>query len=229
MEKLQRQQSLVGRPERKALVSFYVHCETTFGEAVYVVGNLEDLKAWDLSRALPLSSQRYSVQNPIWMSGSDYAFPPDVTIEYKFVKRCLDGSWVWEPLPEGVNRSLTVKEGEILELHHQFGVHQVTVKHPLEETSPVRFSEDFDEAKGSPPMKPTALPVRIVRPEFGTEVVSLCVIRRLERAHRPEQRSPRGRTEGAFRHSDQRRSNHLRRLFVAAGGGEEGQGEGVHV
>ena len=173
MERLQRQQSLVGRPERKALVSFCVYCETAYGETVYLVGNVEDLKAWDLARAVPLSSHRYSVQTPVWTTTSDYVLPPNVPIEYKFVKRSVDGRWDWESLPQGINRSLVLQEGEVLELHHQFGVHKVTIKHPLEETCSLRISDDVEDSKQSPTARPITVTVPPIRSELGPVQVSL--------------------------------------------------------
>ncbi|KAJ7093291.1 glycoside hydrolase [Mycena belliarum] len=79
-------------------VSFATTATTTFGENIFLVGNLAQLGAWAPAAAIALSPASY----PVWTI--TVGLPPGTAFEYKFIRKEADGSGIWESDP---NRSAT--------------------------------------------------------------------------------------------------------------------------
>ncbi|NES14761.1 MULTISPECIES: carbohydrate-binding module family 20 domain-containing protein [Micromonospora] len=76
-------------------VSFAVDAQTVWGENIFVVGNRPELGNWNTSSGVALSAATY----PIWRG--TVQLPPDVTFEYKYIKKNESGYVIWET---GANR-----------------------------------------------------------------------------------------------------------------------------
>ncbi|CAL1711231.1 unnamed protein product [Somion occarium] len=74
-------------------VNFAVTATTTFGENIFLVGSLSQLGSWNPSSAIALSSANY----PTWTAS--VSLPPSTSFEYKFIRKEVDGSIVWESDP----------------------------------------------------------------------------------------------------------------------------------
>jgi alpha-glucosidase len=73
-----------------ALASVHFVCddgETETGEAIYVLGNVPELGAWEADGAVRLTPTRY----PRW-TGMVHGLPPETRIEWKCLRRRIDGS-----------------------------------------------------------------------------------------------------------------------------------------
>ncbi|MET9451733.1 CBM20 domain-containing protein [Streptomyces cinerochromogenes] len=79
--------------------TFRVTATTTWGQNLYVSGNLADLGAWDPAKALPLATD--SSAYPLW--NGTHQLPPDTTVQYKYLKKNPDGTITWE---NGDNRTV---------------------------------------------------------------------------------------------------------------------------
>ncbi|MCL7460485.1 carbohydrate-binding module family 20 domain-containing protein [Micromonospora echinofusca] len=84
--------------------AFHATATTTFGQNVYVVGNLPALGGWNPANAVALSPADY----PVWRA--TVSLPPNTAVEYKYLKKNPDGSVTWE---SGGNRSFTTPAGGI--------------------------------------------------------------------------------------------------------------------
>jgi LysM repeat protein len=84
-------------------VVFEVESSTSFGEAMYVVGSVAELGAWDSSKAFALSADDYTDSNPLWRA--TIVLGVEQAVEYKFIKLRTDGGFLWEQDP---NRGFTV-------------------------------------------------------------------------------------------------------------------------
>ncbi len=78
--------------------TFHVSATTTYGQNVYLVGNLAELGGWNAAAAIPLTTGAGSY--PVWTGAVQ--LPPNTPIQYKYVIKNPDGSVVWE---SGANRS----------------------------------------------------------------------------------------------------------------------------
>ncbi|GHE97944.1 CBM20 domain-containing protein [Streptomyces fumanus] len=72
--------------------SFRVTAATTWGQNLYVAGNLPDLGNWDPAKAVPLTTD--SATNPLWTGA--HQLPPNTTVQYKYLTKNPDGSVTWE-------------------------------------------------------------------------------------------------------------------------------------
>ncbi|MFG3009433.1 CBM20 domain-containing protein [Streptomyces cinerochromogenes] len=79
--------------------TFRATATTTWGQNLYVSGNLADLGAWDPAKALPLATD--SSAYPLW--NGTHQLPPDTTVQYKYLKKNPDGTITWE---NGDNRTV---------------------------------------------------------------------------------------------------------------------------
>lgn len=79
-------------------VTFNGNATTSWGQNVFVVGNIPQLGAWNVANAIPLSSAAY----PVW-SGT-VQIPSSTPVQYKYIKKDGNGNVVWE---NGNNRSFT--------------------------------------------------------------------------------------------------------------------------
>ena len=82
--------------------SFAVTATTSYGQNVFVVGNVAALGGWDPAGGVALSPATY----PVWRATVD--LPPNTAVEYKYVKKNPDGSVTWE---SGANRGFTTPAG----------------------------------------------------------------------------------------------------------------------
>jgi alpha-amylase len=71
-------------------VNFAVNATTIWGENIHVAGNQPALGNWSPPAAAPLSSATY----PVWRGTVN--LPPNVTFEYKYIKRVDGGGVIWE-------------------------------------------------------------------------------------------------------------------------------------
>ncbi|NJN18612.1 MAG: ATPase [Oscillochloris sp.] len=91
-------------PPSSVAASFNVNATTTWGQNVYVVGNIPALGNWNTANAIPLSAAGY----PIW-SGT-VSIPTNTAVEYKYIKKD-GGNVVWE---SGANRTFNSGAGGAL-------------------------------------------------------------------------------------------------------------------
>ncbi len=76
---------------------FYVNnAETSYGQSVYIVGNVEELGNWDTSKVIgPFFNNTSSIATyPTWFY--DISVPSGKTIEYKYIKKDSAGNVTWE-------------------------------------------------------------------------------------------------------------------------------------
>jgi len=85
----------------QAQVNLNVTASTVPGQYVYVTGNTAALGNWDPGLAMPVDPRSY----PVWVNTLN--LPAGTTIQYKYVRKNADGSFSWENLPGGGNRSMT--------------------------------------------------------------------------------------------------------------------------
>ena len=85
----------------QAQVNVNVTASTVPGQYVYVTGNTAALGNWDPGLAMPVDPRSY----PVWVNTLN--LPAGTTIQYKYVRKNADGSFSWENLPGGGNRSMT--------------------------------------------------------------------------------------------------------------------------
>ncbi|MES9520664.1 CBM20 domain-containing protein [Streptomyces capoamus] len=79
--------------------TFRATATTTWGQNLYVTGDLPDLGSWDPAKAVPLTTG--SATYPLW-SGA-HQLPPNITVQYKYLKKNPDGTVIWE---NGDNRTV---------------------------------------------------------------------------------------------------------------------------
>lgn len=79
--------------------TFRATATTSWGQNLYVTGNLPDLGNWDPAKAVPLTTG--ATTYPIW-SGA-HQLPPNTTVQYKYFKKNPDGTITWE---NGDNRTV---------------------------------------------------------------------------------------------------------------------------
>ncbi|WBB76040.1 alpha-amylase family glycosyl hydrolase [Micromonospora sp. WMMD1128] len=82
--------------------SFAVTATTTYGQNVFVVGDVAALGGWNPANAVALSPATY----PVWRATVD--LPPNTAVAYKYVRKNPDGTVTWE---SGANRTFTTPAG----------------------------------------------------------------------------------------------------------------------
>ncbi|MCU7820972.1 CBM20 domain-containing protein [Kitasatospora sp. DSM 101779] len=83
---------------------------TTWGQSLYVSGDLAELGAWDPAKAVPLSTS-YAVY-PEWTGFAE--LPPNTAVRYKLLKKNPDGTVAWE---DGPNHATVTPPTGTLVLH----------------------------------------------------------------------------------------------------------------
>ncbi|KAI5300268.1 hypothetical protein KEM55_008456 [Ascosphaera atra] len=76
---------------------------TSPGQDIYVAGSIEQLGNWDTEKAVPLKSDRYSADMPLWYASVE--LPVGGSVEYKYVRKQNGKSTEWEG---GENRRVEV-------------------------------------------------------------------------------------------------------------------------
>ncbi|WP_030277506.1 carbohydrate-binding module family 20 domain-containing protein [Streptomyces sp. NRRL B-24484] len=89
---------------------FTVRATTTWGQSLYVSGDLAELGAWDPAKAVPLSTS-YAVY-PEWTG--IVSLPPNTAVRYKLLKKDADGTVTWE---DGPNHATVTPPTGTLVLH----------------------------------------------------------------------------------------------------------------
>ncbi|KAG8898842.1 hypothetical protein FRB99_007126 [Tulasnella sp. 403] len=84
-------------------VNFEVTAETTWGENIYITGNLGQLANWNADGAIALNAASY----PIWKVTLN--LPPSTKFEFKYIRKG-NGAVVWESDPD--NQGTTPASGE---------------------------------------------------------------------------------------------------------------------
>lgn len=95
---------------------FYVNnAETDYGQAVYIVGNCEELGNWDPDRAVGcFFNNTASIANyPTWFF--DISLPKGTKIEYKYIKKDSAGNVVWESGANHVYTTVTDGTGIVVD------------------------------------------------------------------------------------------------------------------
>ncbi|MER6173778.1 carbohydrate-binding module family 20 domain-containing protein [Streptosporangium sp. NPDC001681] len=82
----------------KVATSFNANVTTSYGQNVFVVGDIAELGSWNPANAVALSSADY----PVWKVTAN--LPANTAVSYKYIKKNPDGSVTWESDP---NRSFT--------------------------------------------------------------------------------------------------------------------------
>jgi len=90
-------------PSGQARVTFNANATTSFGQSVYVTGNITAFGGWDPGLAVPVNTEADIY--PVWRNAVN--LPAATTIQYKYIRKNTDGSITWENLPGGGNRSMT--------------------------------------------------------------------------------------------------------------------------
>lgn len=86
------------------LISFRVIFNTTFGQGLYIIGNIDQLGKWDITKAIPMYTEKGLY--PIWIS-KKFDCRIGIEIDYKYFIK--DGSKIiWEDLGPNINRHFTV-------------------------------------------------------------------------------------------------------------------------
>jgi glucoamylase len=80
--------------------SFDATASTTWGQQLYVTGNIAALGNWSTDLAVPLDPAAY----PVWRTALN--LPASTTVQYKYFRKNDDGSITWESLPGNGNRTL---------------------------------------------------------------------------------------------------------------------------
>lgn len=93
-------------PVCNARITFNVRATTTFGDNIFVTGQLTQLGNWSPGSAVALSASRYTSSDPLWFASID--LPAGRTFEYKYIRKTSSGQVVWESDP---NRRYTSSEG----------------------------------------------------------------------------------------------------------------------
>ena len=89
-----------------ANLSFRVKFETKFGQAVFIIGNIEELGQWDTSKAVPMYTNNDIY--PTWEIKKDFMCPLGMEIYYKYYVK--DGkNIIWEDLGHNINRHIIVQ------------------------------------------------------------------------------------------------------------------------
>ena len=98
---------------RISTVSFKCKYKTSFGSSLFVVGNLKLLGEWNINNAIVLSTT--SDTYPVWTQKNAFSCPVGTEIIYKYFVKDINGTIIWENLPENANRKKIIsKPGEFL-------------------------------------------------------------------------------------------------------------------
>ena len=99
--------------ERIATVSFQCKFNTSYGSALFVVGNLKLLGQWQVNNGIPLTTSTDIY--PLWVLKNAFSCPVGTEIIYKYFIKDSDGNITWENLPNNMNRKKIIsKPGEFL-------------------------------------------------------------------------------------------------------------------
>jgi glucoamylase len=84
----------------QARVNVNVTANTVTGQYVYVTGNTAALGNWDTGLAVPVDPTSY----PVWKNSVN--LPAGTSVQYKYLRRNSDGTFIYENYPGGGNRTV---------------------------------------------------------------------------------------------------------------------------
>jgi glucoamylase len=84
-------------------IVFDVNATTYFGENIYVIGNTDDLGAWNINNAIPLSAGGYTEARPLWSVSAYLDARESVIYQYVRQEDC-NQPYIYET----INRTLSV-------------------------------------------------------------------------------------------------------------------------
>ena len=87
-------------------ITFQCKYNTSFGQSLRIVGNIEELGAWNPENSLLLVTD--PSMYPVWKSTTEIICPVGMEIIYKYILKSDDGNIIWENLPNNENRKITV-------------------------------------------------------------------------------------------------------------------------
>ena len=94
-----------------ANISFKCKYETSFGEELFIIGNIEELGSWETSKAIKMKTNKS--EYPIWYSTSNFICPVGMEIFYKYItkkqNKLNETITTWEELPNAApNRHIVI-------------------------------------------------------------------------------------------------------------------------
>ena len=89
-----------------ATLSFRVKYETKYGDSIYIIGNIEELGQWDISKAIPMKTNKELY--PTWVIKKEFKCPLGLEIDYKYLLKS-GGKYYWEDLGSAGNRHIVVQ------------------------------------------------------------------------------------------------------------------------
>jgi glucoamylase len=84
-------------------IVFDVNATTYFGENIYVIGNTDDLGAWNINNAIPMGAGGYTEARPLWSVSAYLDAGESVIYQYVRQEDC-NQPYIYET----INRTLTV-------------------------------------------------------------------------------------------------------------------------
>ncbi|KAL1600866.1 hypothetical protein SLS60_007254 [Paraconiothyrium brasiliense] len=93
-------------PSCNVQVTFNERVTTTYGDNIFIVGQLTQLGNWDPNSAVALSASKYTSSDPLWYA--TISLPASTSFAYKYIRKTSSGTVVWESDP---NRGYTTASG----------------------------------------------------------------------------------------------------------------------
>ena len=94
--------------ESYASINFQVEFPTERNQTLYIIGNIEELGAWDEERAEKL--MKLDEQSNLWESTLPLECPVGMMIKYKYLIIDTNGNKIMETLPNNRERTITTKK-----------------------------------------------------------------------------------------------------------------------
>jgi hypothetical protein len=128
-----------------ATIKFKCTHHTTYGQQLRIVGNIEELGCWDPSKSMHMQTNKENY--PIWESTQEITAPVGMEINYKYVI-CTENSFLWETLPDNVNRKHTISSSGYFVIHDEENSTRSCVQGEYMEQHRDNDSEDRGEDLG---------------------------------------------------------------------------------
>ena len=98
--------------KKTSKIVFKCKFETSFGQALFIVGNIKEMGSWEPTNSLPLTTSNDLY--PTWTT-PEIVVPLGSEIDYKYLIRDKTGNYLWEYLPQSENRHIDIKsEGKFI-------------------------------------------------------------------------------------------------------------------
>lgn len=137
-----------------ANISFKCKYETSFGEELFIIGNIEELGSWETSKAIKMKTNKS--EYPIWFSTSNFICPVGMEIFYKYItkkqNKLNETITTWEELPNAApNRHIVITTSgnctiydEKNKLFPEITYDSLKYNSPNTQNSPVRNKSEED-------------------------------------------------------------------------------------